>query len=63
MIDLLELLSHEGGASIEVLLDLALDKDSNQPLNILKTQVFLYELTWKELKELIKRKFDCGNFY
>ena len=33
-----ELLSHmKGGPSIEVLLDLALDKDSNQALNILKT--------------------------
>ena len=48
----------EGGPSIEVLLDLALDKDSkysNQALNVLKTQVFLMRLTWKELRGLIKK--------
>ena len=42
-----ELLSHmKGGPSVEVLLDLAFDKDvkiSEQAAGVLKTQVFLYE--------------------
>ena len=47
----------KGGASIEVLLDLALGKDleyANQALNVLKTQVFLYDADMRELRELIK---------
>ena len=46
----------KGGPSIEVLLDLALEKNSihtNQALNILKTQVFLYEADMERI-EFIK---------
>ena len=54
-----ELLSNmEVGPSIEVLLDLALDKDSkysNQALNVLKTQVFLYEADMERIERLIKK--------
>ena len=50
-----ELLSHmKGGPSIEVLLDLALDSDkktSKKALNILKTQVFLYEAEMKRIEK------------
>ena len=56
-----ELLSHmKGGPSIEVLLDLALDTDSIQnrkALDVLKTQVFLYEADM----ERIKKAYDKGN--
>ena len=56
-----ELLSHmKGGPSIEVLLDLALEKDSiysNQALDVLKTQVFLYEADM----ERIERAYKKGN--
>ena len=56
-----ELLSHmKGGPSIEVLLDLALDTDSIQKrkaLDVLKTQVFLYEADM----ERIKKAYDKGN--
>ena len=54
-----ELLSHmKGGPSIEVLLDLALEKDSihaNQALNILKTQVFLYEADMERIEKAYKK--------
>ncbi len=54
-----QLLSHmKGGPSIEVLLDLALDKDSNhahQALNILKTQVFLYEADMERIEKAYKK--------
>ena len=54
-----ELLSHmKGGPSIEVLLDLALEKNSihkNQALNILKTQVFLYEADMKRIEKAYKK--------
>ena len=56
-----ELLSHmKVGPSIEVLIDLALDKDSNhanKALNVLKTQVFLYEADM----ERIERAYKKGN--
>ena len=55
-----ELLSHmKGGPSIEVLLDLALEKDSNhvnQALNILKTQVFLYEADMERIEKAYKKE-------
>ncbi len=54
-----ELLSHmKGGASIEVLLDLALEKDSiyaKKALDILKTQVFLYETDMERIETAYKR--------
>ena len=54
-----ELLSHmKGGPSIEVLLDLALEKDSiysNQALDVLKTQVFLYEADMERIKKAYKK--------
>tara|TARA_S200000501_G_scaffold344561_1_gene356401 strand:+ start:206 stop:3004 length:2799 start_codon:yes stop_codon:yes gene_type:complete len=54
-----ELLSHmKGGPSIKVLLDLALDKDSNhinQALNVLKTQVFLYEADMERIEKAYKK--------
>ena len=56
-----ELLSHmKGGPSIEVLLDLALDTDTIQnrkALDVLKTQVFLYEADM----ERIKKAYEKGN--
>ena len=48
----------KGGPSIEVLLDLALDKESthaNQALNILKTQVFLYEADMERIDKAYKK--------
>ena len=54
-----ELLSHmKGGPSIEVLLDLALETDSNhvnQALNVLKTQVFLYENDMERIEKAYKK--------
>ena len=54
-----ELLSHmKGGPSIEVLLDLALEIDSNhanQALNVLKTQVFLYESDMERIEKAYKK--------
>ncbi|MFL3000363.1 MAG: bifunctional aconitate hydratase 2/2-methylisocitrate dehydratase [Cytophagales bacterium] len=54
-----ELLSHmKGGPSIEVLLDLVLEKDSihaNKALNILKTQVFLYETDMERIEKAYKK--------
>ncbi len=54
-----ELLSHmKGGPSIEVLIDLALGKESvlaNQALDVLKTQVFLYEADMKRIKRAYKK--------
>ena len=54
-----ELLSHmKGGPSIEVLLDLALEKNSIhaiQALNILKTQVFLYESDMEKIEKAYKK--------
>ena len=54
-----ELLSHmKGGPSIEVLLDLALDEDSNyanQALDVLKTQVFLYEADMERIEKAYKK--------
>ena len=50
----------KGGPSIEVLLDLALDTDSIQnrkALDVLKTQVFLYEADM----ERIKKAYEKGN--
>ena len=51
----------KGGPSIEVLLDLALEKGfnliANQALDILKTQVFLYEADM----ERIERAYKKGN--
>ena len=56
-----ELLSHmKGGASIEVLLNLALSKDSTiaeKAATVLKTQVFLYESD----TERLKTAFNEGN--
>ena len=56
-----ELLSHmKGGPSIEVLLDLALSKDSSvskKAADVLKTQVFLYDADTKRLKDA----YDNGN--
>ena len=55
-----ELLSHmKGGPSIEVLLDLALEKDSiyKKSTKYLKTQVFLYEADM----ERIERAYKKGN--
>ena len=53
-----ELLRHmKGGPSIEVLLDLALEKDSihtNQALDVLKTQVFLYEADMERIEKAEK---------
>jgi aconitate hydratase 2/2-methylisocitrate dehydratase len=53
-----ELLSHmKGGASIEVLLDLALGNDAaiaKQAANVLKTQVFLYEADTDRLEAAFK---------
>ncbi len=53
-----ELLSHmKGGASIEVLLDLALGKDhviAKQAAEVLKTQVYLYEADTNRLVEAFK---------
>ena len=54
-----ELLSHmKGGPSIEVLLDLALEKNSihkNQALKILKKQVFLYEADMERIEKAYKK--------
>ena len=56
-----ELLSHmKGGPSVEVLLDLAFDKDANiakQAAGVLKTQVFLYEADTSRLE----KEFNAGN--
>lgn len=58
-----ELLSHmKGGPSIEVLLDLALDKGSDTDIakeaaEVLKTQVFLYDADYDRLKDA----FEKGN--
>ncbi len=56
-----ELLSHmKGGPSIEVLLDLALGTDAaiaKQAGDVLKTQVYLYDLDLKRLKDA----FESGN--
>ena len=56
-----ELLSHmKGGPSIEVLLDLALEKEltlAKKALDVLKTQVFLYEIDM----ERIERAYKKGN--
>lgn len=53
-----ELLSHmKGGASVEVLLDLALGDDAaiaNQAAAVLKTQVFLYEADMERLEAAFK---------
>ena len=52
----------EGGPSIEVLLDLALDKDSkhsNQALNVLKTRD-LYEADMERIERAYKKDvFNC----
>ena len=57
----LELLSHmKGGPSIEVLLDLVLDADNSiaqKASDVLKTQVFLYEVDTERLKQA----FASGN--
>ena len=50
----------KGGPSIEVLLDLALEKESElakKALDVLKTQVFLYEADM----ERIERAYKKGN--
>ena len=56
-----ELLSHmKGGPSVEVLLDLAFDKDAEiaeQAAGVLKTQVFLYETDTIRLE----KEFNAGN--
>ncbi|RCL73320.1 MAG: bifunctional aconitate hydratase 2/2-methylisocitrate dehydratase [Alphaproteobacteria bacterium] len=56
-----ELLSHmKGGPSVEVLLDLAFDKDAKiakQAAGVLKTQVFLYEADTSRLE----KEFNAGN--
>jgi aconitate hydratase 2/2-methylisocitrate dehydratase len=56
-----ELLSHmKGGPSVEVLLDLALSSDSevSKPaVDVLKTQVYLYDADTKRLKDAL----DLGN--
>ena len=56
-----ELLSHmKGGPSVEVLLDLAFDKDAKiaeQAARVLKTQVFLYEADTIRLE----KEFNAGN--
>ncbi len=56
-----ELLSHmKGGPSVEVLLDLAFDKDAKiakQAAGVLKTQVFLYEADTNRLE----KEFNAGN--
>ena len=56
-----EMLSHmKGGPSIEVLIDLVLEKDlknSKKAADILKTQVFLYESDMKRLEE----EYKSGN--
>ncbi len=56
-----ELLSHmKGGPSVEVLLDLAFDKDAEiaeQAAGVLKTQVFLYETDTSRLE----KEFNAGN--
>ena len=56
-----ELLSHmKGGPSVEVLLDLAFDKDAKiaeQAAGVLKTQVFLYEADTSRLE----KEFNEGN--
>ena len=56
-----ELLSHmKGGASIKVLLDLALGNDAaiaQQAADVLKTQVYLYDADTSRLKEA----FENGN--
>ena len=56
-----ELLSHmKGGPSVEVLLDLAFDKDAKiakQAAEVLKTQVFLYEADTSRLE----KEFNAGN--
>ena len=53
-----ELLSHmKGGASVEILLDLALGDDAdiaNQAAKVLKTQVFLYDADTNRLEEAFK---------
>ena len=53
-----ELLSHmKGGASVEMLLDLALGDDAdiaNQAAKVLKTQVFLYDADTNRLEEAFK---------
>ena len=53
-----ELLSHmKGGASVKVLLDLALGSDesiSAQAAKVLKTQVFLYDADTERLEEALK---------
>jgi len=53
-----ELLSHmKGGASIEILLDLALSGDgviARKAADVLKTQVFLYEADMEQLKNAYK---------
>ncbi len=55
----LEQLSHmKGGPSIEVLLDLALDRDSDiagEAAKVLKTQVFLYEADMERLEVAYKK--------
>ena len=55
------LLSHmKGGASIEVLIDLALstnEENAKQAASVLKSQVFLYEVDMKRLKDA----FTSGN--
>lgn len=56
-----ELLSHmKGGPSVRVLIDLALGSDaaiSKQAVDVLKTQVFLYDADTKRLKDAL----DSGN--
>ncbi len=56
-----ELLSHmKGGPSVEVLLDLAFDRDAKiaeQAAGVLKTQVFLYEADTSRLE----KEFNAGN--
>lgn len=53
-----ELLSHmKGGPSIKVLLDLALENNSEEAAKVLKTQVFLYEADTNRLK----KAHDSGN--
>ena len=47
----------KGGPSIEVLLDLALDENSNhvnQELNVLKKQVFLYDADMERIEKTYK---------
>jgi aconitate hydratase 2/2-methylisocitrate dehydratase len=53
-----ELLSHmKGGPSIEVLLDLALENNSEEAAKVLKTQVYLYDAD----TERLKKAHDGGN--